>query len=98
MNLNAQSQNIIDAYEEYTEETREIVYAHLNKSTYVKGEMMGFTAYIFDKYSKKTSLETKNLYCTISNSDNQILKKKLLLVENGIASNIFHIDSLSTGT
>ena len=90
--------NIIESFEVYTEIPRETTYAHLNKSTYVKGEMMGFTAYVFDKYSKKISTETKNLYCTISNSDGQILKKKLLFVENGIASNVFFIDSLPTGT
>ena len=93
-----EDKNIIESFEVYTEIPRETTYAHLNKSTYVKGEMMGFTAYVFDKYSKNISTETKNLYCTISNSDGQILKKKLLLVENGIASNVFYIDSLPTGT
>jgi len=89
---------IIDAYEDYTEAPREVSYAHLNKSTYIEGEMIGFTAYIFDKYTKKPSTMTTNLYCTISNEKGDVLKKKLIKTESGIASNIFEIDStLSTG-
>ena len=93
------TERLIDAYELFTEAPREVAYAHLNKSTYVEGEMLGFTAYIFDKYSKTLSESATNLYCTISNENGDILRKKLLLVENGVASNVFNVDdSLSTGT
>jgi hypothetical protein len=97
--INAQEDSkIIDAYEDYTEAPREISYVHLNKSTYIEGEMMGFTAYLFDKYTKEPSTMTSNLYCTISNEKGDVLKKKLIQIKSGIASNIFEIDStLSTG-
>lgn len=96
---NAQdAEEILDNYSDYTEAPREIAYVHLNKSTYVAGEMLGFTAYVFDKYVKEPSKMTKNLYCTISNKDGEVIKKKLLKVENGVVSNVFDIDSLlSTG-
>lgn len=90
--------SITDQYDIYTEAPRELAYVHLNKSTYVKGEMMGFTAYIFDKNTKQPSKMTSNLYCTISDANGDVLKKKLIKVENGVTSNIFQIDStLSSG-
>jgi len=92
------AEDITDSYSDYTQFPREIAYAHLNKSTYVEGEMLGFTAYLFDKYAKEPSQLTKNLYCTISDENGNVIKKKLLKVEDAIASNIFEIDStLSTG-
>jgi hypothetical protein len=90
--------DIIDAFEDYVEAPREVIYVHLNKSTYIEGEMLGFTTYIFDKFTKSPALMTENLYCTISDSDGKIIKKKLLRVKNGVVSNAFDIDStLSTG-
>ena len=89
----AQSEDIIDAYEDYAEAPREVAYVHLNKSTYIEGEMMGFTAYVFDKYTKEPSKVTRNLYCTISDIKGEILKKQLVKVEDGVASSIFNIDS-----
>ena len=97
LSINAQNNSeIIDAYEDYTEAPREISYVHLNKSTYIEGEMMGFTAYVFDKFTKSLSKTTVNLYCTISDSTNKVIKKKLIKVNNGTSSNIFNIDSLFT--
>ncbi|WP_299128537.1 hypothetical protein [uncultured Winogradskyella sp.] len=95
----SQSSDIIaENYSNYTDAPREVVYVHLNKSTYIEGEMLGFTAYVFDKFVKKPSLMTKNLYCTISDSKGNVLKKKLLKVDKGTVSNVFDIDStLNTG-
>jgi len=92
------AKTILDNFTNYTEAPRELAYVHLNKSTYIEGEMLGFTAYVFDMYSKEPSKIAQNLYCTISDDQGNILKKKLLKIENGIASNIFEIDStISTG-
>ncbi|WP_111682469.1 hypothetical protein [Winogradskyella tangerina] len=93
------AEDIVDDYSDYTEAPREVAYAHLNKSTYVEGEMLGFTAYIFDKFTKEPAKMTKNLYCTISDEEGNVLKKKLLRVKDAVTSNIFEIDSsLATGT
>ena len=93
-----QTTKIIESYEEYSEAPREIAYAHLNKSTYIEGEILGFTAYIFDKFTKESSKMTSNLYCTISDENGDVLKKKLVKVQDGTAVNAFDIDStLSTG-
>ncbi|MFP4844726.1 hypothetical protein [Winogradskyella sp. PE311] len=92
------SQDVLNDYITYAEAPRELAYVHLNKSTFIEGEMMGFTAYIIDKFSKSTSKETQNLYCTINDENGNVIKKKLLKVENGVTSNVFYIDStLSSG-
>jgi hypothetical protein len=101
--LSTQSQitenNALQAYNEFGVSTREIVYIHINKSVFVKNEMLGFNAYIIDK-AKKTSLPiTHNLYCTITNENDEIIKSKLIRVESSFSNNTFKIDSLfTTGT
>ncbi|WP_299337756.1 hypothetical protein [uncultured Psychroserpens sp.] len=104
MNLSYAQENsnddyIVDAFKSYSEAPRELIFAHLNKSTYIYGEMLGFTAYVFDKSSKKRSSLTTNLYCTISDLEGNIIKKKLIQVKDGIASNVFYVDEgLAEGT
>lgn len=84
---------ILEAYEDYTELARELVYLHLNKSTFIKGEDLGFTAYVLDKKDKQPSLLTTNLYVTIEDLNNKTVKSKLVRVVNGISSNKFELDS-----
>src|SRR5690554_3724014 len=91
--------DLVSSYKAYTELPREIGYAHLNKTTYLKGEIMGYTAYIFDKASHKLSSTATNVYCTISDEKNEIIKSEMILANNGVASGSFQIDSLfTTGT
>ncbi|NNC45681.1 MAG: hypothetical protein HKN99_07350, partial [Winogradskyella sp.] len=82
---------LIDHYEDFSAAPRELVYVHLNKSTYVEGEMLGFTAYVFDKFTKERSLMTTNLYCVILDENEKIISQKLLEVKDGIAHNTFNI-------
>jgi hypothetical protein len=94
--FNAESQNqdkLSSAYSNYVKLPREIAYAHLNKSLYLKDETIGFNVYIFDKNSKNHSDVTTNIYCSISDSKGKILNKSLILAENGVASGSFLIDS-----
>ena len=93
--LNAQEKavDIVSLYQNYTSDAREVVYVHLNKSAYFKGEAIGFTAYTLDKKDKRPSKVTTNLYVSIEDENNNILKQKLLKVENGVAANIIEIDS-----
>ncbi|MBC2843698.1 hypothetical protein [Winogradskyella flava] len=87
---------ITDAFENYNNIPREVAYLHLNKSTYIKGEQVGFTAYVLDKKTKKISLIATNLYVSIEDSDNKVITQKLLKLENGISSNIIELDSSFT--
>jgi hypothetical protein len=97
--LRAQENNfskIVQAFQDYSKAYREVVYCHLNKSTYIKGESIGFSAYVFNKDLKKPSKTTKNLYCVILDSANNVVKSKLLKVNKGFSNNIFNLDSLFT--
>ncbi len=88
--------NILAAYQDYTKLPKELVYIHLNKSIYIKGEDIGFTAYVLDKSSKRFSNLTKNLYCVLLNKKGRIIKSKLIKVDSGISSGLFNIDTLFT--
>lgn len=90
------SKNIDSSFINYAKLYQEVVHTHFNKSTYLIGESLGFTSYVINKKNNTPSLATKNLYCVITNDKDEIIKKKLLKVENGIASNVFEIDSLFT--
>ena len=87
---------LIDHYKDFGISTREVAYVHLNKSTYIKNEMIGFKAYIFDKAKKQLLPIAKNLYCTISDKDNKIIKSKLIKIKDGITFNTFNVDSTFT--
>lgn len=93
---NKELDNLISSYKEYIELPREISYAHLNKTIYLKGEIMAYTVYAFDKSTKKPSTKTTNVYCTISDENNKIIKSEMILASNGVASGSFQIDSLFT--
>jgi hypothetical protein len=95
--LNAQNESkIFDAYDKYVEAPRETVYLHLNKSNYIKGETIGFTAYILDKDKKTASQLTTNLYVSLEDEKGKVIRQKLLKTQNGIATNIIEIDSSFT--
>ena len=90
------AETIVNAFQDFVKLPREVAYVHLNKTTYIKGETLAFTAYIFDKDTKKTSKLTTNLYCTVSDENGKTIKKNMLLVNNGIAHGSFFVDSLFT--
>jgi len=88
--------NIITLFKDYSSLDREVAYCHLNKSTFIKGEMIGFSGYVFDKDLKVPSKLTKNLYCVITDNNNKVIKSKMVKVNNGFTNNVFKIDSLFT--
>ena len=90
------SENIITPFNDYNALYREVAYCHLNKSTFIKGEMIGFSGYVFDKDLKVPSTLTKNLYCVITDNNNKVIKSKMVKVNNGFTNNVFKIDSLFT--
>ncbi|MBR9913425.1 MAG: hypothetical protein GYB32_01150 [Algicola sp.] len=87
---------LITAFENYTESPREVSYLHLNKSLFVTGETMGFSSYVFDKFEKKPSVLTTNLYCVIMDENDKVIKKQLIKITDGYGSGQFDIDSTLT--
>lgn len=98
LQLNAQQLNekLIDAFLDYSDAPREVAYVHLNKSVYIEGEMLGFQAYFFDKFTKERSLMTSNVYCSIYDMDGNTVSEKLVYMVDGVANNVFNIDSTYT--
>ncbi|WP_405610692.1 hypothetical protein [Polaribacter sp. Asnod1-A03] len=88
--------NIDSSFINYTQRPREIAYAHLNKSTFIVGEDIGFTTYVINNQTNSFSSFATNLYCIIKDKDDKIIKKQLIKVENGVAHNTISIDSLFT--
>lgn len=79
--------------EDYFSVPKEVAYLHLNKSVLLQGEQLGIAAYVVDKSDLKPSVSTSNLYVQIRNSRSEIVKEEVLLVQNGISSGMFDIDS-----
>jgi len=93
---NSSNDYLEKSFVEYTQLPREIVYTHLNKSVYIKGESLAFNAYVFDKTDKRLSKFTTNLYCSISDEKGEIIKSELVFVNKGVANGMFMVDSLFT--
>ena len=89
-----QQKNLDTVFNNYAKPFQEVIYAHLNKSKFIKGESLGFTSYAFNKQNKLLSSITSNLYCIITDSNNKVVKEKLIQVKNGIANGSFKIDSI----
>ncbi|NEV92654.1 Plug domain-containing protein [Psychroflexus sp. YR1-1] len=97
MHVSAQQKqdNLQEKLSNHLEIPREVAYLHLNKSTYLKGEQIAFTAYVLNKQNLKAS-DATNLYIQIKDAKNKVVKEQLFLVEEGVSSNTIKIDSLFT--
>ena len=91
---NSHYPEISERFNDYSELPREVAYVHLNKSIYIKGEQLGYKAYIYDKDKKQPSQETNNLYCTLIDKDGNMVKKQLIRIQQGVGTGIMEIDSL----
>ncbi len=81
-------------YGNYTSLPREVIYVHLNKTDFLKGEQLGFKAYVMDKHSRRPAEKTKNLYVQLVDEENHVIKEQLVQVKNGVAFGTFKIDEL----
>ncbi len=81
-------------FEEHLSVPEENIYLHLNKSLYLPSEDIGFAVYVYDQKSQQSSIETKNVYCQLINGNGEIIKQKLLLINEGRTNDIFSINSL----
>lgn len=93
-----QKEDVLDRilvdFANYSELPREVAYVHLNKSVFVKGEDLGFKAYVLDKDHKRPSQETQNLYCILADSAGRMVKTQLVRIRNGVGQGVFELDSL----
>ncbi|MCH4822671.1 hypothetical protein ML462_05745 [Gramella lutea] len=78
---------------------KEIAYLHLNKSILLQGEQLGVSAYVMLQKDFEPSLETTNLYIQVKDSNDVVIKEKMLLIDRGTGAGTIDIDStLTNGT
>lgn len=87
---------VLDKLLDFHSIQKEVAYLHLNKSLLLKGEQLGFSAYVINPNGFKPSTKTTNLYVQIKNAGNEVVKEKMLLIENGTGASTFDIDSTFT--
>lgn len=77
-------------------ELKENIHLHLNKTKFLRGERLWFKAYVWDQKRKVPSIGSTNLHVGIYNDNGEEIKRKLLLIESGMAQGDFAIDSMLT--
>ena len=86
----------LDSYDAYFKSSRESLYLHLNKSSYLRGENLWFQGYAFDRRIQKLSQEVRNVELRVYNDKGVMLKKQLLLAFDGIFFGQVELDSTFT--
>ncbi len=96
-NLFSQANKKIDsAYVHYVQNTREIPYLHLNKTSFIKGEEIWFKAYIQEQNSQKLHPTTTNLYISIFNKTGKLKDQQLVNIKEGTGNGSIYLDSTYT--
>ena len=92
--LLAQNNSTIEeSYKSYFELPRESIFLHLNKSTYVVGEELWFSAYAYDRKNGVPFTQTTNLQVSIYNEQGLPLEDQLVMMVNGYAKGNISINS-----
>ena len=78
---------------DYKLQQKEVTYLHLNKSHYLKNEQLGFTAYILNEFEHTPEPTNSNLYVTVKNEKDSLIRKDMYLIKNGTTSGVIDIDS-----
>lgn len=95
-NLDAQkpeTTKLKETYESRFRHYRESVHLHVNKTAFIQGDEIWWTAYAYNKKSNLPSNPTKNLYCGLYNSNGERITEDLFLFEKGVAHGSFKINS-----
>ncbi|MGE0077269.1 MAG: hypothetical protein AB7S48_05340 [Bacteroidales bacterium] len=84
---------VVESYLDHFSLSRERVYTHFNKSSYIPGDAVWFKCYVFNPKNKLPSIITSNLIVELYNPVGRLVEQKLLFVENGVTDNAFFLDS-----
>nr|WP_299340305.1 hypothetical protein [Allomuricauda sp.] len=77
---------ILDSYENYFELSRETLFVHTNKTSYLPGETIWFTAYLYNRKEGIPLFANANLICALFNENGEIIESILVNVEEGVGS------------
>ncbi|RKF04383.1 hypothetical protein C8N26_1050 [Tenacibaculum lutimaris] len=83
-------------YTSYFENTREIPYLHLNKTSFLTGQEIWFRAYVIEQNSKKLHSTTSNLYVSVFDSEGKLKTQKLVHIKDGLGKGNILLDSTFT--
>ncbi len=86
-------EEFIEKIVDYKLQQKEVAYLHLNKSHYLKNEQLGFTAYVLNEFEHTSETNDSNLYITVKNEKDSLIRKDMYLIKNGITSGVIDIDS-----
>lgn len=96
LNVISQENYIANKYKSYFEDTREITHLHLNKTSFLEGEEIWFSAYVLEQNSKKPHPTTSNLYVSLFDDQGNLAKQHLVKIKDGSGNSSFLIDSTFT--
>lgn len=86
-------------YTNYFTDYREMVYTQFNKSQYLTGDDIWFTAWVFNPVNKQPLFRTSKLYVELWSAGKKLISRKILYIKEGTASNFMHVeDTLAPGT
>ena len=83
-------------YVNYFEDTREVPFLHLNKTSFLKGEEIWFKAYVLEQNSQKLHPTTSNLYVSIFDENGKMKDQQLIHIKQGIGRGNILLDSTYT--
>lgn len=90
------SQKIDSSYVKYFQDTREVPYLHLNKTSFLKGEEIWFKAYVTEQNTQKLHPTTSNLYISIFDEAGKLKDQQLVHIKKGLGYGSISLDSSFT--
>lgn len=90
------SQKIDSSYIKYFQDTREIPYLHLNKTSFIRGEEIWFKAYVTEQNTQKLHPTTSNLYISIFDESGKLKDQQLIHIKKGMGHGSISLDSTFT--
>ncbi|CAM1343917.1 hypothetical protein [Tenacibaculum amylolyticum] len=98
LSINAQKRGFNNSYINYFQNTREVPFLQLNKTTFLQGEEIWFKAYIQEQNSQKLHSTTSNLYVSIFDESGELKDQQLIHIKNGMGNGNILLDSTFTNS
>ncbi|MFK7812520.1 MAG: hypothetical protein AB8B59_08500 [Maribacter sp.] len=89
---------IVEDYEYYFKTDRKSVHIHLNKNSFITGEHIWFSTYVFNHTKNLPSKEDEYVFIDLINDTGDVLDSKAVLFKNGFGKGDLFVDeSFKTG-
>ncbi|CAN0596187.1 unnamed protein product, partial [Ectocarpus sp. 12 AP-2014] len=91
-------ESFLEDYEAYFKSDRKTVHLHLNKSTFITGEHIWFSSYVFNQMKNLPSKEDEYIYVNLIDKKGEVIASKTILFKNGSGKGDFLLNEyLETG-